>query len=53
MMREGNNLIYTIQLVLTYNKELIDYYGVAILLNLSKLAGRAVFYCLYGSVPFF
>ena len=37
----------------TYKEQLVDYYGVAILLNIRNLAFRAVFYCLYGCVPLF
>ena len=37
----------------TYKEQLVDYYGVSILLNREKLAGRAVFYWLYGGVSLF
>ena len=40
-----------LQLVPTYNEQLIDYYGVSILLNLRNVAVQEVFYCLYGGVP--
>ena len=42
-----------LQSVPVYREQLFDYYGVSILLNLKNLAGRALFYYLYGSVPLF
>ena len=40
-----------LQSVSTTKYQLVDYYGVSILLNQINLAGRSVFYCLYGRVP--
>ena len=42
-----------LQSVPNYKEQLIDYYGVSILLNKRNLAGLAVLYCLYLGVPLF
>ena len=42
-----------LQPVPDYKEQLVDYYGVYILLNWTNLAVRAVFYCLYGGIHLF
>ena len=42
-----------LQLVPAYDEQLVDYYGVSILLNLINLSVQAVFYFSYGGVPLF
>ena len=36
-----------------YKEQLVDSYGVSILLNIKNLEVQAVFYCLYEGVPLF
>ena len=50
----GSAVMFIIlQLVPDYKEQMIDYYGISILLNLINLASWAVFYCLYGGVHLF
>ena len=42
-----------LQLVPAHREQLVDYYGVSILLDISNMLGQAVFYFLYGNVPLF